>query len=170
MATLQSLLKGPAEGGTVRVPLSAMYREWNWSSCGTGTDVLWQWQRWHLELLLTWTRSWILWEIRFWDPLVGNGAMSRTTLERPLSAPTTTAAKLEAWSVQSLWEKEHTLPRLLTLCSSRASTSWGALEAVRLLPTLSPTNWGCIDVNSGALEVSHPWECVCETGPLPFSF
>lgn len=86
MAALQSLLKGPAEGGTVRVPLSATYREWNWSSCGTGTDVLWQWQRWHLELLLTWTRSWILWEIRFWDPLVGNGAMSRTTLERPLSA------------------------------------------------------------------------------------
>lgn len=40
MAALQSLLKGPAGGGTVRVPLSAMYREWNWSSCGTGTDVL----------------------------------------------------------------------------------------------------------------------------------
>lgn len=37
---------------------------------------------------------------------------------------------------------------------------------VRLLPTSSPTNWGCIDVNSGALEVSHPWECVCETGPF----
>lgn len=39
---------------------------------------------------------------------------------------------------------------------------------VRLLPTSSPTNWGCTDVNSGALEVSPPWERVCETGPFFF--
>lgn len=87
MAALQSLLRGPSEGGTVGAPLSAMYQEWNCAvglaqlGCDSGRGGT---QSCHLE-----PGAGFFGKIRFWDPYIGNGTRPGTTGKRNLSTPNT---------------------------------------------------------------------------------
>lgn len=73
-----------------------------------------------------------------------------------------TAAHLEAQVPVSPWQREHTLHSLPLLTAHLAAValtrSRRVMETFRLLPTFESCELDCIDVNSGALEVSHCWD------------
>lgn len=142
---------------------------------GTSTAELWPWQEMACAQLLPWTQASELHSLAGLDSggpyCVNKGAVVLTAIRTESwcgslckvcnkQACRLQAVCLEAWFILSQWEREHMLhsapsPRApLEPRSAGEPVLHGVITTFRLLP--APQFWklGCIDVNSGALEVS----------------